>query len=858
MSNAIVVFFVFFQMQWGEQFSNDAPELAGANEINLSDAQVPSTSSGVPRHYQQRPIRIVFDPWTEVVPVLTQYQQESQPQPQQQQPHHHQRPIRIVFDPWTEVVPVFTQYQQESQPQLQQQQQAQTEYVSRSADVSSAEVDRALSVVVVPNAHHQHQQQQPWSVRKPYDAWGEVSQTAEAPRSSSTAAPAPVPPALAQRPRGAPVKFRRRGAPVKFLKSGAHARRRISDQYNRQQKKLLGEAWVPSPVGRQAEKFDNKHTTKRQNYADVQEGLSISADIRDPVWQARLLAHAQTKQGQKALGSVAAALKTSRMADTLAKNCNDMLKGGSQAAVTFEPEELRRLYPADVVGKLTMQQCTDKLRQIGVRAPENSLDSMRKTLARIGATGSIAGEAGVRTGGKHRAELTGRLTQGMSAREAAMLLPGIPSKYITAAKAHEKDFAFVSTLGENYASNTTKVKISTAQANLYVNYFKNITDFKSGAGPHTKSRILTKQRHVVTIDLYAKYPKLLRQWCLENVTEKQRIDETAPASRTQFEADVVAAASHVEYDNSTTEHDIRATMALLEYQSRLKHNAKTQRKFGKVHPSSKGNTSNTKARLEELHKRPDAPAYLLASSPGQKPCSEEVFWKILKDNEIRYTCTVRPTICPIHDKGPSNERALKEALLEEKRLEAEFNRTTGLLDAQRAQAQEEARQNEAVERALSTYTVAVNKAKSELRQLSLKVLDLTKEVAIYHKHLAQFETSRKEVENIMDNLGPEECLVYRDFVNQHSWYDNTKVCNLILVVIWKEDGVLRSMKLNNFCSDEDSCSTDPFYVRDVFDFHMKPKSVLLGHTGLLNRFKKIYISGRVFTKPCHDITLSYR
>ena len=110
----------------------------------------------------------------------------------------------------------------------------------------------------------------------------------------------------------------------------------------------------------------------------------------------------------------------------------------------------------------------------------------------------------------------------------------------------------------------------------------------------------------------------------------------------------------------------------------------------------------------------------------------------------------------------------------------------------------------------------------------------------------------------MDNLGPEECLVYRDFVNQHSWYDNTKVCNLILVVIWKEDGVLRSMKLNNFCSDEDSCSTDPFYVRDVFDFHMKPKSVLLGHTGLLNRFKKIYISGRVFTKPCHDITLSYR
>ena len=109
----------------------------------------------------------------------------------------------------------------------------------------------------------------------------------------------------------------------------------------------------------------------------------------------------------------------------------------------------------------------------------------------------------------------------------------------------------------------------------------------------------------------------------------------------------------------------------------------------------------------------------------------------------------------------------------------------------------------------------------------------------------------------MDNLGPDECLVYRDFVNQHSWFDNTKVCNLILVVIWKEEGQLRSMKLNNFCSDEDTGSTDPLYVRDVFDFHMKPKSVQDGHTGLLSRFKKIYISGRVYAlKLHHGLTLS--
>jgi hypothetical protein len=71
-------------------------------------------------------------------------------------------------------------------------------------------------------------------------------------------------------------------------------------------------------------------------------------------------------------------------------------------------------------------------------------------------------------------------------------------------------------------------------------------------------------------------------------------------------------------------------------------------------------------------------------------------------------------------------------------------------------------------------------------QTSLKVLDLQKKVATYKKHLEQYETSRIEVNKIMENLGPDECLVYRDFVNQHSWYDNQKVCNLILVVRWKE------------------------------------------------------------------------
>ena len=135
--------------------------------------------------------------------------------------------------------------------------------------------------------------------------------------------------------------------------------------------------------------------------------------------------------------------------------------------------------------------------------------------------------------------------------------------------------------------------------------------------------------------------------------------------------------------------------------------------------------------------------------PGQNPCSEEVFWKILKENKIKFTTKVRPTICPIHDKGPSDERALVEALLEEKRLQTEYARTIGVLDAQKAQAQQGTCQKEADERALSACTVAVNQAKKELLQMSQKVVEFEKKVAKYKMHLAQFETSRMEVNKII-------------------------------------------------------------------------------------------------------------
>ena len=759
-------------------------------------------------------MHMIFDPWAEVNPSVT----------------HSQQSMHMIFDPWAEVLPAFTQDQQ-------------TQVVLRDCDAKDSD---ALKVALEPNAQHQ---QQLWSVATSYDIWGEVISSpshasVEAPVRSSGAEV--LAPALER-----PAPARRRGAPVKYL-DGANATRRISDKINRERRLLEGDSYVPNSVGRRQEKFDRPHLMKRQNYTDKQEGLAISEQIGDPMWQARLQAHSQTKQGKKQMGTLAVALNTSKNASTMIENCNEMLKGVPQAAVTFDPEELKRLYPAEVVAEFTMQQCDEKLRRLGVRAPDNTLKSMRTTLVRIGITGSIVGEAGVRTGGRHRAELAGKLARGMTAQDAAKLLPSVPAKYIAAAKSRSET-AFISTLGENYASNTTKEKISQFQADVCVDYFKSITDFKSGAGAHTKSRILTKQRHMVCIEFYATYPKLLRKWGVANPLEKNKIDEKQPELRSKFEVDVVAAASHAEYDKSSTEEEIRRAMALQEYQSRLKRNATTQRKFGRLRPSSKGQPLIAKAKLDELLNRSDAPEYLKTSTPGQNPCSEEVFWKILSDNDIKFTTKVRATICPIHSTGPNSERDLVKALVDEEALKAKYNCAIGLLSAQQAQArqQEEGIQDQDVERALSACTAAVNNAKEELVKMSHKVLELQKKVDIYIKHLAQFNTSRAEVNKIMESLGPDECLVYRDFVNQHSWFDNRKVCNLVLVVIWKENGHLRSMKLNNFCSDEDSLSTDPYYVRDVFDFHMKPKSVQHGYTGLLSRFKKIYISGHGCIMPMY-------
>ena len=71
---------------------------------------------------------------------------------------------------------------------------------------------------------------------------------------------------------------------------------------------------------------------------------------------------------------------------------------------------------------------------------------------------------------------------------------------------------------------------------------------------------------------------------------------------------------------------------------------------------------------------------------------------------------------------------------------------------------------------------------------------------------------------------PGECLIFRDFVNQYT--PDGKMINLVLVVMWRSapNEELSVLKLNHFCSDEQTNSASAYFVADVFEYHLGANS----------------------------------
>ena len=184
--------------------------------------------------------------------------------------------------------------------------------------------------------------------------------------------------------------------------------------------------------------------------------------------------------------------------------------------------------------------------------------------------------------------------------------------------------------------------------------------------------------------------------------------------------------------------------------------------------------------------------------------ASETFWRVLEAHNIRFTEVHNPTSCPIHDEGPGNELALAKVNAE---LEA-----LGNLEQTKAVA-------------------------GQRRDLLAQCRRLTKEVERYHLHLRQYEKQRAHIQDLEEHLKPGECVLYRDYVNDHD-ETGAKVCNLQLVVVYRsvENGPLLVKNIANL-ADKEACDT--YFTADVFDLHMATADE--NHPGLLDEFHTCYV-----------------
>jgi len=153
-------------------------------------------------------------------------------------------------------------------------------------------------------------------------------------------------------------------------------------------------------------------------------------------------------------------------------------------------------------------------------------------------------------------------------------------------------------------------------------------------------------------------------------------------------------------------------------------------------------------------------------------------------------------------------------------------------------------ENESQLQVQSTSQLAVLKSEmnSVRAALTRKVAELRKEQSKqskYELHLGQLKTARAKVFDVQNNLKPGECLVFRDFVNQHNELGK-KVNNLVLVILYREveNGELLVYNISNICEFANGGSCDAYFVADVFDFHLRRDG-----SGLFKQFHTISISG---------------
>ena len=396
-----------------------------------------------------------------------------------------------------------------------------------------------------------------------------------------------------------------------------------------------------------------------------------------------------------------------------------------------------------------------------------------------------------------RAPIIGRLlsncTQKLSARYVRAQL-GITSSIARKARQRQKHEQFDNILDSSCSVAGRGPRLHQMMCDIIVDFFHEQTHVASGA-KRSLTRKLTIELHELHARFYASLPGLLRQ----------RAKQCPPRSKqgiplTKLQKDVQAALLAARQPNFDE---------VKEFLQRKQHADQT-------YLDKLARTRLVRAGVRVQKRKVGAKTHRTTEFDPSKweicACTPETFFAVLAERKIKYTVVEHDTRCPIHDKGPVQERQLDIVLSALADLEKEIR--------------------------LSGDNISGDQLARRKDLVGQKRL-LEPAVRLYHIHLKQYATQRKLVQNIDANLTFGSGVLYRDYVNDHDEFGN-KVCNLCLVLRTPvgPGEPPSTINIHNFANNE---SCDAYWTADVFDFHLAPGDD--HHSGLLDSVHTLFIVG---------------
>jgi len=357
------------------------------------------------------------------------------------------------------------------------------------------------------------------------------------------------------------------------------------------------------------------------------------------------------------------------------------------------------------------------------------------------------------------------------------------------------------TLAQNYPADVTRESLPAVIEQMYVDFFIDASYVPSGA--NNELRHVSQTQHELMEEMYAMYPAMLRTLSdddLAHIFENTKRDSCTTYTVLQASILAVQHWEKAEGFDSRAEVNARRKVAKAIYRAKLNHSCWNRRGYAMGQPSPSG--------VQKTSDLQQISTWDPAKFDAVTPIDSEHFLDVLTRRNVRWTYNIHPTICKFCQDGPGQVAASKQVA-----------KSIGDLMSE-----------------------GVPENDPKVRDLKHKQDIIEANMMLYKIHQKQFNTCRPYIKEIEKTLKVGECVLYRDFVNQHN-YLGDKVVNLILVKLWREKAGddLSVLKIHNVVTDKATKGTTCDVMADVMDFHLKPKSMT--GNGWFDDIHKIYLCG---------------